>query len=165
MTTLFATPPVVPDTTPTATPIAATVAPATDAPHADAVATRLRERLGGRLREVSIPTPGRLYVTIDRDAVVAATRLLIEDAAARYVISVGADRRQAGQGFEALHCFAFDSEHLRCVVRVPLDATRPAIDSITPIVPGASWAELEMRDMLGIECDGHPDPRPLMLPD
>ena len=154
---------------PAATPLAIPATPDAPArverPCAESVAARLRERLGGALRDVAMPEPGRLYVTIDRDAVMAATRVLFEDLAARYVISVGADRRHAGQGFEALHCFAFDREHLRCVVRVPLDATRPAISSITPIVPGASWAELEMRDMLGIECPGHPDPRPLMLPD
>jgi Ni,Fe-hydrogenase III large subunit/Ni,Fe-hydrogenase III component G len=144
----------------------ATPVPApTTAPYADTIAERLLERLDGALREVSTPAPGRLYVTIDREAVMSATRLLFEELEARYVISVGADRRAAGHGFEALHCFAFDPQHLRCVVRVPLDPARPALPSITPIVPGASWAELEMRDMLGIECEGHPDPRPLMLPD
>jgi Ni,Fe-hydrogenase III large subunit len=39
------------------------------------------------------------------------------------------------------------------------------VPSITPVVPGAAWAELEMHDLLGIDSRGHPDPRPLVLPD
>jgi Ni,Fe-hydrogenase III large subunit/Ni,Fe-hydrogenase III component G len=136
-----------------------------DPVHADAVAGRVRASLHGALRDVALPAPGRLYLTVERNAVPAAARVLFDDLGARYVISVGADRRRTGAGFEVLHCFAFDGAHLHCVVRVPLDGMRPALPSITPVVPAASWAELEMRDLLGIETEGHPDPRPLVLPD
>jgi Ni,Fe-hydrogenase III component G len=51
------------------------------------------------------------------------------------------------------------------MVRLALPAEQPVVPSITPVVPGASWAELEMRDLLGIESRGHPAPRPLVLPD
>jgi Ni,Fe-hydrogenase III large subunit/Ni,Fe-hydrogenase III component G len=114
---------------------------------------------------VTSALPGRLYATVAREAAVAAARVLFDELGARYVISVGSDRRRAGAGFEVLHCFAFDREHLRCTIRVPLDGDRPQAPSITPVIPGASWAELEMRDLLGIECVGHPEPRPLVLPD
>ena len=133
------------------------------------VPERIRERMEARVGAspvaISAPAPGRLFVTVDTKGVEGVTRALFEDLSARYVISVGADRRGAGGGFEVLHCYALDPLHLRCTVRVPLDAARPAIPSITGLIPGASWGELEMRDMLGIECEGHPDPRPLMLPD
>jgi Ni,Fe-hydrogenase III large subunit len=39
------------------------------------------------------------------------------------------------------------------------------IDSITPVVPGANWAEREFRDSVGIHPEGHPDPRRLLLAD
>jgi Ni,Fe-hydrogenase III large subunit/Ni,Fe-hydrogenase III component G len=45
------------------------------------------------------------------------------------------------------------------------DRTRPEVPSITPIVPAASWHEREMRDLLGVEPVGHPDPRTLVLHD
>ncbi|MGE5180311.1 MAG: NADH-quinone oxidoreductase subunit C [Bacteroidota bacterium] len=141
------------------------IPPPAQAAEAEAVAARLRERLDGGLRQVSIPAPDRLYAVVDRGALAAATRVLFDDLGARYVISVGADRRRRGRGFEALHCYAFDANHLRCVVRVPLDGEHPSVPSVTGLIPGASWGELEMRDLLGIECEGHPDPRPLMLPD
>lgn len=131
----------------------------------ETIEAHAREALGRSLRSVAVPAPGQVEFTVERDALPAAARLLFEDLRARYVITVGADRRRDCAGFEVHHHFAFDREHLRASVRATLDAERPQAPSITGIVPGASWAELEIRDLLGIECTGHPDPRPLILPD
>jgi Ni,Fe-hydrogenase III large subunit/Ni,Fe-hydrogenase III component G len=38
-----------------------------------------------------------------------------------------------------------------------------SIPSATPITPAAAWYERELHDQYGIECVGHPDPRPLLL--
>lgn len=40
-----------------------------------------------------------------------------------------------------------------------------AIDSVTPVWPGANWMERETYDMFGIVFDGHPDPGRILLPD
>ncbi|MFN8177573.1 MAG: NADH-quinone oxidoreductase subunit C [bacterium] len=145
----------------------ATVAPARieTLEGASAFAARVRAALEGMLLESHAPRPERLYLTVAPGHVQKAVRVLFEDLRARYVISVGVDCRKGGGGFEVLHCFASDSAHLRLAVRVPLDGAKPTLPSITPIVPGASWAELEMHDLLGIDSAGHPDPRPLCLPD
>ena len=37
------------------------------------------------------------------------------------------------------------------------------IPSATPISPAAAWYERELHDQYGIECVGHPDPRPLLF--
>jgi Ni,Fe-hydrogenase III large subunit/Ni,Fe-hydrogenase III component G len=140
-----------------------TVTPA--ALESQALVARVCAALGGALTGVSAPRPGRLTLDVAAEAAPEAARVLFAELGARYVISVGADRRHCGAGFEVLHCFAFDRLHLRCMVRVSLPATRPEVPSITPVVPGAAWAELEMHDLLGIESRGHPEPRPLVLPD
>jgi NADH-quinone oxidoreductase subunit C len=41
----------------------------------------------------------------------------------------------------------------------------PAIDSITPIWPGANFFEREVFDLFGIGFNGHPDLRRIMMPD
>ena len=137
----------------------------TIAPETDRLVSDARATLGDALRAIDTPRPGRLELRVAREAIPAAVRWVFERVRARYVISVGADRRSTGDGFEVLHHFALDAHHLRCCIRSTLDAAHPVAPSITGIVPGASWAELEMRDLLGIECEGHPDPRPLVLPD
>ncbi len=37
------------------------------------------------------------------------------------------------------------------------------ISSATAITPAAAWYERELQDQYGIRCEGHPDPRPLLL--
>jgi Ni,Fe-hydrogenase III large subunit/Ni,Fe-hydrogenase III component G len=132
---------------------------------AEDVQRAMAAALGPLLRNTDRPRPDRLYFTVDPGAAVKAVEVLYSALGARYVISVGVDLRQQLQGFEVLHCLAFDGAHLRCAVRVPLDAAEPRLPSITPLIPGAAWAEQEMWDMLGIRSDGHPKPRRLVLPD
>jgi len=131
----------------------------------DRLAVQLFTALHERLEDLESPTPDRLYATVQPANLVGAVRALWDGLRARYLITVGLDRRGEGAGFEVLHCFALDHERLRCALRVPLDAQRPVIPSVTPLIPGASWAELEIRDLFGIEIEGHPDPRRLILPD
>ncbi len=37
------------------------------------------------------------------------------------------------------------------------------IPSATEVTPAAAWYERELHDQYGIECEGHPDPRPLVF--
>ncbi len=139
------------------------VTTATD--RSNAVAAKLVAALGEHLRHLDRPAPLRFYCDVPRDDTVPAVKALFEGLKARYVISVGLDRRAEGAGFEVLHCFALDDEHVRLALRVPVPAEHPVIPTITGIVPGASWAELEIRDLFGVTIEGHQDPRRLVLPD
>ena len=42
---------------------------------------------------------------------------------------------------------------------------RPALASITPLWPGAGFAEREVYDMFGIDFEGHPDLTRILMPD
>lgn len=41
----------------------------------------------------------------------------------------------------------------------------PSVPSLTPIWPGAGYAEREVYDMFGIEFEGHPDLTRILMPD
>ena len=105
---------------------------------ADTVIERFRAEFGARWLGATRPPPSRAYLDLHPSAVRDAVRMLYDDLGARYLISVGADRREQGAGFELLHCFAFDAADLRLAVRLTLDADTPVAASITPIIPGAS---------------------------
>ena len=51
------------------------------------------------------------------------------------------------------------------LLRTTVPAAAPALASITPLFAGANWHERETAEMFGITFTGHPDPRPLLLPD
>ncbi len=106
--------------------------------------------------------PRKYSIRIDRDIVREAARYMKEQGG-RFIISAGVDLRESGKGFDVTHIFSLDPEKAFVSIKASLDGTHPRIQSITPVIPGACWAELEFRDLLGIELDGHPDPKRLVL--
>ena len=53
----------------------------------------------------------------------------------------------------------------RIRLRVLLDGNDPAIESITPVWPGANYYEREVFDLFGVRFEGHPNLRRIMMPD
>ncbi|MET0800060.1 MAG: NADH-quinone oxidoreductase subunit C [Actinomycetota bacterium] len=53
----------------------------------------------------------------------------------------------------------------RLRVKVGLAEGDPHVPTITTLYPTANWHERETHDFYGIVFDGHPNPRPLMLPE
>jgi len=115
--------------------------------------------------EVSSPHPGRLYVTIDPGSVAEVAAYLQDSLGCRFVINAGTDRRRERGKFLVTHFFAKDEDHIYLALHAEVAEDAPHIASITNAVPGANWAEREIRDMIGVVPDGHPDPRRLVLSD
>lgn len=70
--------------------------------------------------------------------------------------------RDAGDALELL--VAFDAGERIEVLRTTLPLAAPRYPALTPALPAAAWYERELADLLGVEPEGHPDPRPLLLP-
>jgi len=49
------------------------------------------------------------------------------------------------------------------IVEVP--KTKPSIESITDLIPGANFHERELTDLFGVTVEGHPSPGRLVLPE
>jgi Ni,Fe-hydrogenase III large subunit/Ni,Fe-hydrogenase III component G len=126
---------------------------------------QLKEKFGSQILRADFPNDRRLYVYVEPEALKAICRYVFRDLDARYVISVGADDRPYSGNFMVYHDFAFDKDKILSSIIVQLPADNPKVDSISDIVPGANWAEREIRDMFGIEPVGHPYPKRLILPD
>ena len=50
-----------------------------------------------------------------------------------------------------------------CTLTTTIDREKPRLASLTALLPAASWHEREIREMFGVDFDGHPDLRPLLL--
>ena len=89
----------------------------------------------------------------------------ITDLGGRFITSAGADTRTLSGMYLVTQLFALDKEMMFIVLNVEIDPAQTNIPSIANFIPGAGWAEREVRDMIGVEPIGHPDPRRLVLPD
>jgi NADH-quinone oxidoreductase subunit C len=54
---------------------------------------------------------------------------------------------------------------VRLIVKTFVNEPNPRLPSCFPLWRGADWMEREVYDMYGIEFDGHPDLRRILLPD
>ncbi len=50
-------------------------------------------------------------------------------------------------------------------LRVPVDGDHPVLPTATGLYDTANWRERELMDMFGIEFEGHPDPRRILMPE
>jgi NADH-quinone oxidoreductase subunit C len=120
----------------------------------------LRNALGGKIKDLVVKSARRVYVDIAAEDLVDVARCLFSDLRARYAIASG---MHLEEGFEVLHHFAFDVEHVMVSVRVRAEGQEPVFDSITPVIEGASFIEREMHDLLGMDFRGHPGLKRLLL--
>jgi NADH-quinone oxidoreductase subunit C len=54
--------------------------------------------------------------------------------------------------------------NVRISLRIPLDGNAPVASSIVQLYPNANWHEREIWDLFGIQFDGHPDLRRIVMP-
>jgi len=81
---------------------------------------------------------------------------------ARLVVMTATDERPLGRGFGLYYVFAEPSGGFVAVCAM-LDPAHPSFPSVTPAVPAAHWYEREAKDLFGVDPQGHPDPRRLVL--
>ncbi|MCL4509073.1 MAG: NADH-quinone oxidoreductase subunit C [Chloroflexi bacterium] len=93
---------------------------------------------------------------------VASLRLDVEKRASsgqRLMMMVG---RDAGDSIELL--VAFDAGRQIEVLQSVVPMASPHYPALTPVLPAAAWYERELAELLGVQPEGHPDLRPLLLP-
>jgi formate hydrogenlyase subunit 5 len=94
-----------------------------------------------------------------------AARYIHENLGGRFVLSVGTDQRETSGTYEVSNVIGLDQQNEFLVMQTEIDPANTTVPSITDIIPGANWAEREVRDVIGVAPVGHPDPRRLVLPD
>ncbi len=67
--------------------------------------------------------------------------------------------------FHVVYVLTSLTQNLVLQVRVPLDAAAPKVPTVIGVFATANWRERELYDMFGIEVEGHPDMRRILMPD
>jgi NADH-quinone oxidoreductase subunit C len=67
--------------------------------------------------------------------------------------------------FELIYILVAFASRSRLRMKVRLGADDASVSTVSGIWPAANWLEREVWDLFGIEFDGHPDPRRLLMPE
>lgn len=73
--------------------------------------------------------------------------------------------RHKEQRYEVVASLTSMSHVVRLRMITTADRNDPTVASLTPIWPGAGFAEREVYDMFGIHFEGHPDLTRILMPD
>jgi NADH-quinone oxidoreductase subunit C len=70
-----------------------------------------------------------------------------------------------GDDFEVVYRIRSREMHVGIIVKTRVGRELSSIASVADLWPAANWHEREVYDLFGIEFEGHPDLRRILLPD
>jgi NADH-quinone oxidoreductase subunit C len=112
---------------------------------------------------ISLAADGIPTVQVPLEALLSSVELVRGQLGySRFVDVTAVDRLRREDRFELVYLFYSLERSSWLRLKTRTDRQAP---SITPMVAGANWYEREMFDLFGIEFEGHPDLKRIMLPD
>src|SRR5215468_3344830 len=72
---------------------------------------------------------------------------------------------QMAPRFHVIYQMSSLANNVTVQLRVPVNGDQPKVPTVTRLYDLANWREREVADMFGIEFEGHPDPRRILMPD
>jgi len=122
----------------------------------------LQEKFGARLEEFR----GEAHVLVKPEQIVDVLTLL-RDADKFELLSALTASDYWPQGsprFHVIYQLSSLAENITVQIRVPVDGEQLKVPTATGVYDVANWREREVADMFGIEFEGHPDPRRILMP-
>ncbi|MDP9268523.1 MAG: NADH-quinone oxidoreductase subunit C [Acidobacteriota bacterium] len=125
---------------------------------------RLKSAYGSGIKD-ALTYLGQNYLVVNKESAFEVLRTLRDDEHFEYLVDVTCvhypDREEPFEVVWMLYSFA-KNERMRVKASFK-DGEKAA--SVVALWPTANWLEREAFDMFGVEFDGHPDMRRILLPD
>ena len=128
----------------------------------------IQSKLGARVLE-ALQAQGDDVVVLDRNSLRDSFKALKEEEALAFDflsdITAVDYWQKKDERFEVVYQLVSRRHCRRLRVRVPVPESDPAVQSLTPLWPGANFLEREVWDLFGIRFVDHPDLRRILLYD
>ncbi|MHA1736796.1 MAG: NADH-quinone oxidoreductase subunit C [Candidatus Thorarchaeota archaeon] len=123
-------------------------------------------RMLARCPDISVEKDGNrtVHMTVPPERIRDAVQGVADNLPHAFPESVFGVDLQEGK-FELIYIFWSPTAKFLVQLRSQVEGEEPAIDSVCDIFPGLEGHERETHEMFGIDFTGHPDLRPLLLPD
>ncbi len=111
---------------------------------------------------------GELTLVVPREHLRRAAEFLCGDAELQFNFLsdiTGVDHFPLEPRFELNYHLVSLARRERLRLKVRVQGSDPAVESVTPVWPGANWHEREIFDLFGVRFEGHPDLRRILMPE
>jgi NADH-quinone oxidoreductase subunit C len=130
-------------------------------PSNDGVLDTLLKALGDKVL-TSKEEHGEVVITVKRDAIEDALRLLRDDHEYQQLVEIaGVDFPDRAERFEVVYMLLSLTKNHRVMVKLSTDENTP-VPTVTTIWPVAGWLEREVFDMYGVKFAGNSDLRRIL---
>ena len=132
-------------------------------PRIEKIVQTLQDKFGAASEEFH----GEVHVFVQPQSIIAALMLLRDQEGFELLSGQTAVDYwpQVAPRFHVIYQLTSISNKLWLQLRVPLDGNHPQVPTATGVYDAANWRERELMDMFGIQVEGHPDPRRILMPD
>ena len=115
------------------------------------------------IEAIEIQRSARMWVTIQPKDLIEVSTYLKDTLDFDALSSLsGVDRRT---NLEVVYMLWSTEHKVVILLRVPLPKESPSLRSVTKLWSAADWHERETSEMFGIDIEGHPDMRLMLLPE
>jgi NADH-quinone oxidoreductase subunit C len=123
----------------------------------------LQEKFGSTLEEFR----GEVHVFVKPEQIVEALTLLRDKYEFELLSAMTASDYwpQQSPRFHVIYQLSSLAKNVTLQLRVPVSGNQPRVPTATRVYDVANWRERELLDMFGIEFEGHPDPRRILMPE
>ncbi len=128
-------------------------------------AEQLKSSIEHSLPGVAITPEGAVLVVEPKDLITVCRHLKHhEPFFMDYVANVTAVDYPNEQRMDLVyHLYSMHHKHGPMTLRVKLNRARPVVASVTPLWRGAEFQEREVYDLFGVQFEGHPDLRRILM--
>lgn len=123
----------------------------------------LQERFNATVEEFR----GEVHVFVTTEQIIEALTLLRDKYEFELLSAMTASDYypQMMPRFHVIYQLSSLAKNVTAQLRVPVSGDQPKVPTATRVYEAANWREREIFDMFGIEFEGHPDPRRILMPE
>jgi len=131
-------------------------------PELEPILQALKKTFDGQVNEFR----GDVRLTVTADKIVAACQMLRDELGFTLLSTMTAVDYfpEEEPRFQVLYQFTSVTRNLSLGLWVPVPGKLPKLPTITAVFSNAIWREREIWDLFGIQFEGHPDLRRIMMP-
>lgn len=132
------------------------------------IVATIREQIGSLAENLKLDGKGRISLVVNRETA-SETAVRLRELGFDHTVAVSGVDYLNEKRMEVVYFLSSysrdDLKHLIISLKVQLDRENPTTRALTPIWESANFFEREAFEMYGINFEGHPDLRRLLLED